>query len=78
MFKEYAREEGPIAQGFGHRATLADDCGEVVFSGHAIAERRAQAMATETFALCGSALSRQSCQKGDHKEWNKKQCESPN
>ena len=50
--QEIRARRKPDLAGVRHRAALADDRREVVLSGHAIAERRAQAMPTETFDLC--------------------------
>src|SRR6267154_5659360 len=49
IFEEYACEKHGIAQRFEHVAAAADNGGEIILAGHAVAERRPQPMSAETF-----------------------------
>jgi len=52
VFEEYPHKVSGVAQRFDHRPALADDFGEIILSGHAIAKRRTQAMPIEAFYFC--------------------------
>src|SRR5260370_2107632 len=52
ILEEYAFEIRGITQGFDHGSALCNNGGEVVLAGHAVAERRAEAMSAERLDFC--------------------------